>query len=298
VTSRFNQTFIGILAPVLALTLLLPPSRAQDGSSGTRPPSTEGRATFAKVVANQQRMEHDLDLYERRQKIELHKNDTNTIETKIWRVFPSGPGQTKIALAPDGNPMNLQTYRTDLEKLVKYLSWIIQPGSAEREAYSKSEHKRKERNELLVSTQEAFVFTRLSTEMRRDRTLVKYSMRPNPNFKPTTRNGFIFTRVEGNVWVDEQSGEMARIEGVVTEDISIAMFLAKVYKGSHFMQERYEYFPGVWFPSYEQYDFDGRKYLLPFSIHERTFYSDYKRVGPPEEAIRVVRAELDKLAAN
>ena len=287
-----------ILASGLALALLLPPCLAQDGSSGTRPLSSEGRATFAKVVANQQRMEHDLELYERRQKIELHKNDTNTIETKIWRVFPSGPAQTKIALAPDGNPINAQSYRADLEKLVKYLSWIMQPGSAEHEAYSKSEHKRKERNDLLVSTQEAFLFTRLSTEMRGNRTLVKYSMRPNPNFKPTTRNSFIFTRVEGNVWVDEQSGEMARIEGVVIEDISIAMFLAKVYKGSHFMQERYEYFPGVWFPSYEQYDFDGRKYLLPFSIHERTFYSDYKRVGPPEEAIAVVRAELDKLSAN
>ncbi len=64
------------------------------------------------------------------------------------------------------------------------------------------------------------------------------------------------------------------------------------------MQERYEFFPGVWFPSYEQYDFDGRKFLVPFSIHERTFYSNYKKVGPPSEAITVVRAELDKLPSQ
>jgi hypothetical protein len=31
-------------------------------------------------------------------------------------------------------------------------------------------------------------------------------------------------------------------------------------------------------------------------MHERTFYSDYKRVGPPKEAVSVVRDELSKLA--
>jgi hypothetical protein len=53
--------------------------------------------------------------------------------------------------------------------------------------------------------------------------------------------------------------------------------------------------PGQWLPTYEQYDFDGRKFVVPFSIHERTFYSDYKRVGPPKEAVGVVRDELRKL---
>ena len=61
------------------------------------------------------------------------------------------------------------------------------------------------------------------------------------------------------------------------------------------MQERYEMAPGVWLPSYQQYDFDGRKFLIPFSIHERSLYSDYQHVGPPKESAEVVRNELDKL---
>jgi len=80
--------------------------------------------------------------------------------------------------------------------------------------------------------------------------------------------------------------------------VSLALFLAKVYKGSRFMQERYEVAPGVWEPTFEQYDFDGRKYLIPFSIHERTFYSNYKKVGPPREALQVVRAELGKTGGS
>jgi hypothetical protein len=83
----------------------------------------------------------------------------------------------------------------------------------------------------------------------------------------------------------------------VTDDISVGGFLARVYKGSHLMQERYEMVPGLWFPSYSQYDFDGRKLFVSFSIHERTFYSQYRRIGAPREALAAVRAELSKLKA-
>jgi hypothetical protein len=88
---------------------------------------------------------------------------------------------------------------------------------------------------------------------------------------------------------------MARIEGEVTDDISLGLFLAKVYKGSRFMQERYEMVPGLWLPSFSQYDFDGRKFLSSFSLHERMFYSNYRRVGTPKEALELVRAELKEL---
>ena len=85
----------------------------------------------------------------------------------------------------------------------------------------------------------------------------------------------------------------------VTDDISIAGFLAKIYKGSHFVQERFETAPGVWLPSYAQYDFDGRKFFVSFAIHERMLYSQYRRIGPPREALQAIRSELGKpVAAN
>jgi hypothetical protein len=281
----FSQSIAVLLFP-----LLLAP---QDGP-------TTGNDIFEKVIANQKRMEANLDVYERIQKVEIRKtgSDQNPSETKVWRIFPSGPAVTKIPLAPSAEPASILAYRAELEKLAKYLAWINQSGSGQREAYAKMERKRKDRSDLISSTHEAFLFTKLGEESRGTQTLTKYRMSPNPKFKPTTRNATIFSKVTGFVWIDEQSGELARIEGTVMEDISIAMFLAKVYKGSYFMQERYEYAAGVWLPSFEQYDFDGRKFLLSFSIHERTFYTDYKKVGPPSEAVALVRAELDKLSAH
>lgn len=255
---------------------------------------------IARVIANQLRMEAAQNLYERQQKIEVRKtgSEPTPSEIKVWRLFPAGPAVNKIPLSPTGDPLSTQAYRAELEKLAKYLAWVNQQGYSQREAYAKAEHKKKERDDLLAATHDAFLFTRIGTEVRGDRLLVEYSMLPNPNFKPVVRNSNIFSKVNGTLWIDEQSGELARIEGTVTEDISIAMFLARVNKGSHFMQERYELAPGIWFPTFEQYDFDGRKFLLSFSIHERTFYSNYKKVGPPAESINLVRAELDKLPAK
>lgn len=302
------QTFFHFRASVISLFAIFylysgpcHTCRAQGISEENNQPPVENRSSaIVQVIANQKRMESNLDVFERVERIEIRRLGTEATpqETKVLRIFPSGAATTKIPLSPTGEPPNSQSYRAELEKLVRYLAWVVQEGSAQREAYAKAQRKRKERLDLIELTEGAFLFTREGTDQRGDRNLVKYTLRPNPSFKPTTRNAMIFSKVSGTVWIDEQSGELAKIEGAVTEDISIAMFLAKVYKGSQFMQERYEFFPGIWFPSYEQYDFDGRKFLVPFSIHERTFYSNYKKVGPPAEAIAVVRAELDKLPSQ
>jgi hypothetical protein len=255
---------------------------------------------FKRVISNQKRDEETLDLFERVQRVEIRKagGEATPSETKVWRLFPTGAGVDKIPLPNETSSSGSEATKAELEKLEKYLSWIAEEGVAQKEAYAKFERKRKERFELIQATHDAFLFTLEGHEMRGGRSLAKYSLIPNPKYKPTTRNTVLFTKVRGTLWIDEESSELAKIDGSVTEDVSLALFLAKVYKGSRFMQERYEVAPGVWEPTFEQYDFDGRKYLIPFSIHERTFYSNYKKVGPPREALQVVRAELGKTGGS
>lgn len=281
---------------VIVLLALVPAAAAQD------PPAVPSDRSapsplFKQVIANQERGERELDQYERMQREEARPDSTDphSAPAKAWRVFPTGTGVDRIPVSPEGRPISEESYRNDLEKLEKYLLWVVEDGGGQKEAYAKAERRRKERFDLLEATYQAFIFAPDGEETRNGRVLLRYTITPNPSYRPTTRNTTIFTRVRGTVWIDKETSQMAKIDGTVTEDISIALFLAKVYKGSHFMQERYEVLPGVWQATFEQYDFDGRKFLLPFSIHERTFYSNYKRVGPPNESIEVVRAELNKM---
>jgi hypothetical protein len=257
----------------------------------------DDHALFDRVVENQKKNDAAMDQYERLERVEIHKvnGENQSTEVKVSRVVPAGTGAAHLPMGTDGKVSDQNAYRAELEKLEKALVWAAETGRTQRDAYEKIAKKRKERDELIGAARAAFLFTLISSEQRDGRVLLKYSMNPNPAFKPTSRATSIYPRVRGTVWVDEASGELARIEGEVTEDISLGLFLARVYKGSRFMQERYEMVQGVWLPSFSQYDFDGRKFLSSFSLHERTFYSHYRRVGTPKEALDLVRAELKEM---
>jgi hypothetical protein len=272
-------------------------SSAQEAAAPP-PPRTdaENAALLDLVLANQKKSDEAMNLYERLERVEMRKTnvDSPTGDVKISRVVPAGTGVDHIPIGPDGKPTDPDAYHTELLKLEHALSWAADDGHAQHDAYDKIAKKQKERDELIDATRTAFLYTFLSTETRAGRVLYKYSMEPNPAYKATSRATSIFARVRGFVWIDPQAAQLARVEGEVTEDITVGLFLAKVFKGSHFMQERYEMLPGLWMPSFSQYDFDGRKLFSTISIHERTFYSQYHRIGPPKEALAMIRAELSK----
>jgi hypothetical protein len=250
------------------------------------------------VIANQKKNDEAQAIYERIEHLESRKGSpTAPVEVKNSRAVPAGTGVDHIPVGPDGKPVDPAAYRAELEKLEHALSWAAEDGRAQRDAYEKIAKKQKDRAELIDATKTAFIFTLVGREPRAERMLAKYRMDPNPAYKATSRQTAIFAKVHGFVWIDEAAAQIARAEVEVTDDISIGGFLAKVYKGSHLMQERYEMAPGVWLPSYSQYDFDGRRLFVSFGIHERTFYTQYRRIGPPKEALEAIRSELGKQGA-
>jgi hypothetical protein len=285
------------LLALSAFTCLAAALAAQNGG-GTRAHKTDAEAQelIARVVVNQKQNDRAMDLYERIERVEVRKtgSDLKPSSVRIARVIPAGTGTGKAPVGEDGRPVDAALYRAELEKIVKALAWAAEEGHAQREAYEKIAKKKKERDELIDATRTAFFYTFAGTEERGGVLLSKYGMEPNRTFHPPTRMASIFTKVKGFVWVDEKSGQLARVEGDVTEDFSVGLFLGKVYKGSHFMQERYEIAPGLWLPTFSQYDFDGRKLFSSFAVHERTFYSNYRLIGPPKEALAVLRTELTK----
>jgi hypothetical protein len=289
---------------ILSVTLIFFSSAASAapgppaGGHAQRPAADpEQSAKFDRVVENQKKNDAAIDLFERLERVEIKKtsSDVTQPEVKISRVVPAGTGVDHIAVGPDGTPSDQAAYRAALEKLATSLAFAAGDSRAQRDAYEKIAKKHKDRDDLIDATRIAFIFSFITSEPRGDRMLSKYSMTPNPAFHPTSRSTSIFAKVRGFVWIDDQTEQLARVEGEVTDDITVGLFLGKVNKGSHFMQERYEFAPGLWFPSFSQYDFDGRKLFSSFSFHERTFYSKYRRIGPPKEALEAIRQEL---AAN
>jgi len=262
------------------------------------PSEAEQNALLDRVVANLKQNDAALDLYERIERLEIrrHPGDAQPAEVRVFRIVPSGTGNYRIALGPEGQPADPAAYRASLENLLKVLEWATQSGRPQRDAFEKFARRKKDRNVIIEATRSAFLFTYLAREPRAGRLLAKFRLDPNPAYKPVSRATAIFAKVRGTVWVDEASAQLVRVEGEVISDISIGLFLAKVYKGSHFLQERSEVAPGVWLASYTEYDFDGRKFFSSVAIHERTFATRYRRIGSPSEALPLIRAEFAPVA--
>lgn len=270
---------------------------AQSSASSSTPVvAPESSAMLQRVIANEKKDEEALEVYERIERLETRKNANDPAPTsiKVTRVIPSGTGMDKIPLDADGKPPNGEAYRARLEALERALTLIVENNRGQRDSVARYAKKRKDRADIINAARNAFFFTLVDREQREGRTLAKYEMTPNPAFRPTSRLTTILTKVHGYLWIDEDAGELARIEGEITSDIPIGIFLGKIYKGSHFIEERYEIHPGLWEPNFSEYDFDGRKLFSGFAIHERAFFSHYRYIGPPKEALEAIRKELGR----
>ncbi len=178
---------------------------------------------------------------------------------------------------------------------MRALAQLVNDNGSQHEALEKYAKKRKDRSDLIDATHNAFLFTLVASEPRAERALAKYKMVPNPAFKPTTRLTSIFPKVRGLVWIDEAAGELARIEGEVTEDISVGLFFGKIYKGSHFMQSATNFCPGCGWPAFRSTIstaancFPGSLYTSALSIQTTATLVRLKKPSPPSASARACR---------
>ena len=198
----------------------------------------------------------------------------------------------------NGSNVSQEAYRHELQIAVTALNIAIHPNDRYKQDIVKFEQRRRERAESVDTALQAFRPIWVGRETRGSRTLAKFILEPNPNYQATTRLGTTFEHVHAVIWVDESQAQFTRLEGDISSDITFGGgIVGKVYHGGHFVMEQSEVEPGVWLPTLYTYDVDGRKFLFGFGIHERTEISQYRRVGPPEHAIELVRNELNNITA-
>jgi hypothetical protein len=158
--------------------------------------------------------------------------------------------------------------------------------------FFEAEHRRHERRDMVSAIGKAFIFRWAGRAVVNGRPVVKLSFTPDPTYRSSARYAPLYAHSRGTAWVDESSAQLMRAEAELTDDVSWGGgIIAKLYRGGQFTFEQQEATPGVWMPSRYSYDFDGRKFLFSLNIHEQMQYSEYVRVGPPEEAVSVIRRE-------
>ncbi len=268
------------------------------GQIGTaRPPSDAEIAARAKVLLEHQHLNDEaLEQYER---IEHHLDRTGgavqrVIDDKTYRVVPTGTGTMKLLLKEGDKPVDSAEYRKQLVAWKDLLELMLKPDDPRtKTAYAKWQKRKADRKEMVDAAVDAFVTKWDGQETRNGRICDVYELEPNPDFHPRSLVQDILTRVTAKIWVDRDADQLVRGEAHVTRDISFGGgILGKLYRGGVFYMEQEEVTPGFWFPTRYQYDYTARKFLFMFEEHQYVEARQYRRVGPPKQALVLAQQEL------
>jgi hypothetical protein len=286
-----------------------PSARAMPGGqgatiSGNPAPSPEQiHSLIMRAIENQHRDDQALEEFERVEHIVTRKDENAEVLSDLTeRVVPSGSGTVKLKMSENGVSVPPDQYRQELEFAVTALGLAVHPTDRYKEDLAKFDKRRHDHSELVDSSTKAFRVTWAGRETHAGpagaRTLMKLLLDPDPDYKPINRFAASFQHVRATLWVDEAQAQFARLEADITTDIPFGGGIAgKVYHGGHVAMVQEEVAPGIWLPTFYNYEVDGRKFLFSFGIHERTEITRYRRVGPPPQAIDIVRNELNNLTA-
>jgi hypothetical protein len=271
--------------------------QAASQSGTARAPSDAEIAARAKVLLEHQHLNDEaLEQYER---IEHHLDRTGgaaprVIDDKTYRVVPTGTGTMKLLLKEGDKPVDPAEYRKQLVAWKELLELMLKPDDPRTKAANAKWQKRKaDRKEMVDAAVDAFVTKWDGQETRNGRICDVYELQPNPNFHPRSLTQDVLTRVTAKIWVERDSNQLSRGEAHVMRDISFGGgILGKLYRGGVFYMEQEEIAPGIWFPTRYQYDFTARKFLFTYEEHQYVEARQYRRIGPPKQALALAQQEL------
>jgi hypothetical protein len=306
---RRHIVALGVCLVVLAPWAGTPNARALPGSQSSSitgnpaPTPDQIHSLIMRAIENQHRDDRALQEFERVEHVITRKGENAEIVADLSeRIVPSGTGNIKLKMSENGIPVSAELYRNELEFAVTALDLAMHPNERYQEDLAKFERRRRDHAELVDTATKAFRVTWAGRETRADaagaRTLMKFLLEPDPDYKPINRFAASFQHVRATLWVDEAQAQFARLEADIATDITFAGGIAgKVYHGGHVLMVQEEVAPGIWLPTLYNYEVDGRKFLFAFGIHERTEITRYRRVGPPPQAVEILRNELNNLTA-
>lgn len=111
--------------------------------------------------------------------------------------------------------------------------------------------------------------------------LLKFTFSPKPGFSPPNRESQVYRGMTGTVWVSPKAERLARIEGVLTKDVSFGWgIFGKLDKGGRYEVEQKQTSPGVWHITRLNLNVRGRVFLGGFRLQRDERNADFRRTPP------------------
>lgn len=270
------------------------------GQSGVPLTADQIQALVARALEGQRRDDAALAEYERIEHTFSRGSGNVPDKEIINRVIPTGTDVVRVELARNGKPAGPAALEQNWRGVERILLIESHPDDPIAKIdYERALKKKRERAEMVDAFAKAFLFTWVGRGTIAGTTVVQFAFNPDPAYKAATRFAAVYSHAHGYIWLEETTAHVVRVEAELNSDVSFgAGVLAKVYRGGRFTFEQTEVAPGIWLPAHSTYNFDGRKFLFGMAVHEKVDNSDYRWIGPPAEALLLVRREHPALSSG
>jgi hypothetical protein len=110
--------------------------------------------------------------------------------------------------------------------------------------------------------------------------LIKLTFKPNPRFRPPSREGKVLHAMAGEVWVDAKQQRLVSINGQLVNEVKFAGgLLGHLEKGGQFAVKRAELAPGHWELTEMAVNMRGKALLFKtISVQQKEFHRNFERV--------------------
>ncbi len=189
-------------------------------------------------------------------------------------LYLSGEPYEKL-IAKDGKQLSAKDAKREDEKLER------EAAKRKREAERGNKSQEKERAERRKTAREvsaAFDFKIAGTESVGGLATWMVDATPRKGYQPKTRDGKIFMKTSGRMWIAQEEGRLAKAEIRVDDTISFGLFLFRLKPGARINFERTLVAPTVWLPKHVFVKGEAKLGMIKtFRTEIEIDYSDYRR---------------------
>ncbi len=208
--------------------------------------------------------------------VESKRDSEPSVKTYQVLMIDGSPYNRLIAI--DDKPLSSADQAEEVRKLQSEVQKRQQESErARQKRIDKYMRERRQNNAMLKSMVSAFDFQLVGEETVDGHPCWVLDATPKPGFEPVSRETKVLKGMRGRLWIDEASGQWAKVQAEVFQTVSLYGVFAKVRPGTRFMLEQEPVAPHVWLPKHftTQVNASALGFFNENSVDDET-YSKYE----------------------
>jgi len=269
---------------VMALLVLAARAQAQDHPL---PDPTVFLPEVKKRLQTDQTVQSSYSFVETRRERKLDGSGRVSSESvKVFENYPGLPGEPRWErlVSEDGQSVPAEELaKKDRERRNKAEEFARRLSSQPDKERARQEREwEKDRREAAKTVDDIFRVYDVRMTGREDidgHATIRFSLNPQRDARPQTREGGIMRHFMGTAWVSESDYELVRLKVEAIETVGIGLgVLARIHKGSRLAFERRKVNDEVWLPAAANYSFNARVALVKMLRRDATLeFSNYRK---------------------